>query len=197
MPLIRNPSRPAEPVALPSKLSDGTVEQRWAAVRAAAESRDGVPLLAAALPDETDVAVRGAIFTALSRIGTSESAAVLVPYVRSHDAALRTGAIDALRAMPEVARVHVRALLADPDADVRLLSCELARVLPDGDATRLLCDLLHRETEKNVCAAALEVLAEVGQPQALPTLRHCAERFGDDPFIAFSIKVANDRIGGQ
>jgi HEAT repeat protein len=68
--------------------------------------------------------------------------------------------------------------------------------LPESEASRLLCDLLERETAKNVCAAALEVLAEMGQPQALPTLRRCAERFRDDPFIAFSIKVATERIGG-
>jgi HEAT repeat protein len=194
MPLVRKPTRPAEPVAVPSSLSEGTSEQRWAAVRAAAESKDAVPLLAAALPGESDPVVRQAIFTGLSRIATRESAAALLPYLRSDDAGLRTGAIDALRAMPEAARGHVPALLADPDADVRLLSCELVRGLPESEANRLLCDLLERESEKNVCAAALEVLAEVGRTQALPTLRRCAERFGDDPFMAFSIKVATDRI---
>ena len=86
-------------------------------------------------------------------------------------------------------------LLADPDSDVRLLSCELVRGLPEGEANRLLCDLLERETEKNVCAAAVEVLAEIGRPEALPALARCAERFAGDPFLAFGIKVATDRIG--
>jgi len=196
MPLVRKPTPPAEPVAVPSALGEGTSEQRWAAVRAAAESKDGVALLAGALAGESDPVVREAIFTGLSRIATRESAAALVPYLGSEDAGLRTGALDALRAMPAAARGHIPDLLADPDADVRLLSCELARGLPESEANRLLCDLLERETEKNVCAAALEVLAEIGRLQALPTLRRCAERFGDDPFIAFSIKVATERIGG-
>ena len=87
-----------------------------------------------------------------------------------------------------------RVLLADPDADVRLLSCELARGLPDDEANRLLCELLEVETEKNVCAAAVEVLAEIGRPEALPSLTRCATRFDGDPFIAFSIKVATERI---
>ena len=195
MPLIRRPTRPAEPAAAPSSLSEGTSEQRWAAVRAAAERPDAVPLLAAALSGESDPVVREAIFTGLSRIGSRECAAALLPYLRSEDAGLRTGALDALRAMPDAARSHVSDLLADPDADVRLLSCELARGLPESEANRLLCDLLERETEKNVCAAAVEVLAEIGRLQALPTLRRCAERFGDDPFIAFCIKVATERIG--
>jgi HEAT repeat protein len=77
---------------------------------------------------------------------------------------------------------------------VRLLSCELARGLPDGDANRLLCDLLDVEAEKNVCAAAVEVLAEIGRREALPFLTRCAQRFDGDPFVTFSIKVAMDRI---
>jgi hypothetical protein len=96
--------------------------------------------------------------------------------------------------MPQACRPHLPALLADADADVRLLSCELARGLPDEEANRLLCDLLERETEKNVCAAAIEVLAEIGRPEALPSLARCGTRFSGDPFIAFSLKVATERI---
>jgi HEAT repeat protein len=175
---------------------EGTSDQRWAAVRAAAARPGGVALLAAALPQERDPLVREAIFTGLARIATAESAAAVVPFIRSEDASLRAGALDALRAMPEASRPHVARLLADPDADVRLLSCELVRGLPDGEANRLLCDLLERETEKNVAAAAVEVLAEIGGAGALPILARCAERFAGDPFLAFSVKVATDRIGG-
>jgi HEAT repeat protein len=174
---------------------EGTSEQRWAAVRAAAERHDGVALLATALARESDSRVREAIFTGLARIATTESAAAVIPYLRSDDASLRSGAIDALRAMPEACRHHLVCLLADPDADVRLLSCELARVLPQREASRLLCDLLERESEKNVCASAIEVLAEVGGPEALPVLARCAERFAADPFLAFSVRIATDRIG--
>jgi hypothetical protein len=59
----------------------------------------------------------------------------------------------------------------------------------------MLCALLENETEKNVCAAAVEVLAEVGNAEALGSLARCAERFADDPFLVFSIKMAIDRIG--
>jgi HEAT repeat protein len=198
MPLVRRPAQPVEPTTVspdvPLVLGQGTNEQRWLAVRAAADRKDGASLLASALQSERDARVRDAIFTGLARIGTAESAAALVPYLRSDDASLRTGAADALRAMPGAVRGHLRTLLADPDPDVRLLSCELTRGLPEGEANRLLCELLEREAEKNVCAAALEVLAEIGKAEALPTLERCAERFGSDAFIAFSIKVATDRI---
>jgi HEAT repeat protein len=197
MPLVRRPSPPVAPAAVlpdaPLVVGQGTSEQRWLAVRTAAERKE-VPLLASALQGESDARVREAIFTGLARIGTAESAAAVVPYLRSDDASLRTGAIDALRAMPDAVRAHLATLLADPDPDVRLLSCELVRGLPEGEANRMLCDLLERETEKNVCAAALEVLAEIGKAEALPTLERCADRFASDAFIAFSIKVATDRI---
>jgi HEAT repeat protein len=195
MPFVRRPPPPAEAPTAPTSLTEGNSDQRWAAVRAAADRRDGVPLLAAALAQESDARVREAIFTGLARIATAESAAAVVPYLGSDDASLRGGAIDALRAMPQACRPHLARLLADPDADVRLLSCELARVLPQGEASRLLCDLLERESEKNVCASAIEVLAEVGGPEALPVLARCAERFAADPFVTFSVKVATDRIG--
>ena len=195
MPLVRRPSPPTEATAAPASLTEGTVDQRWAAVRAAAERPDGVALLAAALPRESDPGVREAIFTGLARIATAESAAAVIPYVRSEDASLRTAAIDALRAMPGATRSHVPGLLDDPDADVRLLCCELARGLPEDEANRLLGDLLLRETEKNVAAAAVEVLAEIGRPEALPALDACAARFAGDSFLLFSIKVAAERIG--
>ena len=196
MPLIRRPSPPPEPsAAAPASLTEGTSDQRWAAVRAAAAQPGGVALLAAALAQERDPRVLEAIFTGLTRAATAESAAAVVPFIRSEDASLRAGALDALRAMSEASRPHIARLLADPDADVRLLSCELVRGLPEGEANRLLSDLLDRETEKNVAAAAVEVLAEIGRPEALPALARCAERFTGDSFLAFSIKVATDRIG--
>ena len=75
-------------------------------------------VLASALSRESDPRVREAIFTGLARIATAESAAAVVPYLRSDDASLRTGAIDALRAMPRLRAAHLPLLLADPDADV-------------------------------------------------------------------------------
>jgi HEAT repeat protein len=194
MPLVRKPPSQTAAPAAPPALGEGTREQRWAAVRAAAERPDGLALLADALPREGDPRVREAIFTGLARLATPESAAVVLPHLRSDDANLRSGAVDALRAMPEACRPHLPALLADSDADVRLLSCELARGLPDEEANRLLCELLERESEKNVCAAAVEVLAEIGRPEALPTLARCGSRFAGDPFMAFSLKVATERI---
>ena len=78
-------------------LGCANAEERWTAARAAAELPDSAAALAAALPQETDSRVREAIFTSLSRIGTRDSVAAMLPMLRSDDAALRTGALDALR----------------------------------------------------------------------------------------------------
>jgi HEAT repeat protein len=175
-------------------LGSADPEERWTAARSAAQTPDCAPALAAALPQETDSRVREAMFTSLARIGTRESLAGIIPMLRCNDAALRTGALDALRSSVLAKHELLPQLLNDPDVDVRILSCELARGLASEQAHRSLCALLAREGEVNVCAAAIEVLAEVGSPAALPVLAQCAQRFSHVPFITFAIKLATDRI---
>lgn len=202
MPLIRSKaaapaSPPQDDAQIAAAMRDSSIEGRWAAARAAATLPSGLVIMSDALPKETSSRVREAIFTALARIGTSASAAAVVPYLRSDDPEIRTGALDALRAMPDGAAAHLSDLLRDDDADVRLLACELVRNQPADAANTMLCALLSAEREANVCAAAIEVLAETGDARALPALQDCAARFPDDPFLAFAISLAIDRIGSQ
>jgi HEAT repeat protein len=134
------------------------------------------------------------MFTGLARIGTPESAELLLAMLRSDQSALRTGALDGLRMMGSAVRDVLPRLLSDADPDIRLLSCELARGLPAEEATTALCALLAGEQDVNVCAAAVDVLAEVGTPSARPALAQCAARFSQNAFLAFAVKVAIDRI---
>ena len=202
MPLVRNPTPTAEPRApdelKPAQLlSTGSDEERWIAARSAGEIPEGLSLLAHALSVERVPRVREAMFTALAKIATPESASVALPFLRSEDAALRTQALDALRAMPAAAAEHLSQLLHDSDPDVRLLACEIARSLPTGDASRVLTELIERETNSNVCSAAVEVLAETGDLASLPILARCSARFPDDPFLTFAVKIASGRIGSS
>jgi HEAT repeat protein len=203
MPLVRkakDPATPSKPGAVGgilTALASANPEERWAAARAAVDVAGGVDALAAALRTESDPRVREAMFTSLARIGTSESANRLLPLLRCDDAQLRTGALDALRMMGTAVREMLPGLLLDHDEDVRILSCELARGLPNDEATTLLCVLLGGEQQVNVCAAAIEVLAEVGNPAALPTLAECGRRFRDAPFLGFAIRIATVRINAQ
>jgi hypothetical protein len=213
MPLIRRdtvPSGQDEPRHPTDVLRDGTADQRWNAARALGAGTLGVvtgnssvagssvvgatKILANALLTEADPRVREAIFTSLVRLGSRECVEAVIPGLRLDDPQLRGGALDALRAMIGVVRPMLPALLADPDADVRLLTCDLARELSASDATQLLCDVLARETEPNVCAAAVDVLAEIGEAEALPFLQACAARFGDVTFLGFAVRIAMQRI---
>lgn len=202
MPLVRKPSSPAEipapDVRKSSKLlAGGSDDERWDAARSATLLPDALAVLTDALARERVPRVREAIFTALAKIGSSESAALALPYLRSDDASQRTAALDALRAMPAAAAEHLPRLLEDPEADVRLLACEIARWLPADHASRMLGELIERELNTNVCAAAVEVLAEAGNAASLPVLAQCAARFPEDPFLIFAVKVARDRIGSR
>ena len=96
--------------------------------------------------------------------------------------------------MPQAAEASMLMLLSDDDPDVRLLSCELARAMNNSEAARLLCEVLERDSEANVCAAAVDVLAEIADENALPALSRCATRFPNDPFLAFAVKIAVGRL---
>lgn len=195
MPLIRRPSRTGSAArAAGDLLRGGDAGERWSAARQLGSDPDGTKPLAEALRTEQDPRVREAIFTSLIRLGGTESVDAVLPYLRIDDANLRTGALDALRAMIDHARPRLAALLTDPDPDVRLLSCDLLRDLPSAEATPLLCEVLAQDPELNVCAAAVDVLADIGDPGALPFLRQCAARFGDATFFSFAVKVAMERI---
>jgi HEAT repeat protein len=132
--------------------------------------------------------------TALMRVGDEASVMALLPYLRSQDAALRSASIEALQALPEAILPFMTSLLADSDSDVRLLATELARNMSAADATRILCRLLEDERHPNVCAAAIDVLAEVGTREAVPALQACAERFAGTPFLPFAASTAIARI---
>jgi hypothetical protein len=194
MPLIRKDAAPAAPPQSDANaLMGGNKEARWAAARAMTR-HEHVPALAAALVEEKEVGVREAILTALCRIATPESMAAIIPGVRSDEASIRRGALDALRSAPTAAASHLPALLADADADVRLLTCEVVRALPASDATEMLSAVLLRETEANVCAAAADVLADIGTAEAAPALRAAAGRFPDEAFLQFAIRGALERL---
>jgi HEAT repeat protein len=175
-------------------LASPAEESRWAAARAVSGDGRFVRSLADALQSESVPRVREALLTSLVRIGSTESVAAVLPLLRSDEASLRVAALDALRIMVRGQDELLPPLLHDTDVDVRILSCDLARALPDGRATALLCDVLRSEPDPNVCAAAVEVLAEVGRDDALPVLAVCAAKFSSTPFLVFAIQVASDRI---
>jgi HEAT repeat protein len=205
MPLIRS-SKPLavmaeikpeqEAASHVAALSSPDVEVRWNAARVLGDRADAVAALAQALGIEQVARVREAIMTALVRVGDKASIQALLPYLRSQDAGQRATAIDALQALPEAIMPFMAALLGDSDTDVRILATELARNMPAKDATGILCGLLESDQHPNVCAAAVDVLAEVGTRDAIPALKACASRFSNTPFLPFAVATTIARISG-
>jgi HEAT repeat protein len=197
MPLVKGrKSSAGDGESYQAALDSPDAESRWTAARALSGRAVAVPALAEALGREPVPRVREAILTALIRIGNAASIEAILPYLRSQDAGLRAAAIEALQALPDAIAPFMAPLLSDSDSDVRLLATELARNMEASEATRLLCDLIEREQHPNVCGAAIDVLAEVGTPKALPTLKKCAVRFAAAPFLPFAISIAIARISG-
>jgi HEAT repeat protein len=180
--------------ALARELRHPDPERRWSAARRLGERPGAAGHLAAALAGEREPRIVEAIFTSLARRGGGESAEHLFPLLRSDDAALRGGAIEALQTMPEALAGHVDGLLNDPDSDVRIFAVELTRKMPAASANALLYRLLDRETHPNVCAAANDLLAEVGSPDAIPHLERCRARFAGEPFLPFAIAAAIETL---
>jgi HEAT repeat protein len=149
------------------------------------------------LANETSPRVREAIFTALIRIATPASVAVILPFLRADDSRARMEAMDALAALEDASWPAIVALLRDTAAPVRILACDLIRGFPADRAAPLLCNLLEAERDANVCAAAVDALAEIGGRDALPALERCAARFKETPFLVFAITIATDRIESQ
>jgi HEAT repeat protein len=175
-------------------LRSPAAEARWNAARAIGVQAEAVPALAAALAAEPVPRVREAIMTALMRVGNDAAIAAVLPDLRSADAARRAAVIEVLQALPHAVAPFVAALFRDDDADVRLLAVELVRGMPAPEATRRLCDLLSEEPHPNVCAAAIDILAEVGTRDALPVLEACGRKFASVPFLPFAVATAIARI---
>lgn len=155
----------------------------------------GADDLGLALERENDLRGREAILAALLAIADPSAAAALARHLRSEDAWLRNACIETLQAMPAAAASVLPGLLSDPDPDVRLLATEVVRTQPTEAANVSLAGLLDAETHPNVCAAAVEVLAEVGTADAAPALLNARTRFASEAFLPLAIDTVLARLG--
>lgn len=200
MPLVKKTLADLKPAgglqALTARLQSAKPEDRWEAARQLAAFPESLTALAALLEREPDERVREAALTSLAQRNSIESFGIILHYLRVDDAALRTAALDALKLMPEIAGHRLNALLADTDADIRVLACDLARVVPPAISQRSLAAILRTEQKINVCAAAVDLLAEIGTSEILAELAACAQRL-PDPFLRFSIETATSQINAR
>lgn len=168
-------------------------ERRWAA-RDLAVHPQAAAALGEALVGERDARVRDAIFVTLTALASEDAAGALLPLLRSEDAPLRNGAIEALASMPLAVAPRIQSLLHDVDPDVRIFTVNLMGELRHERVRQWLLQVLAQDSSVNVVAAAIEVLAEVGQPEDIPALQTVRVRHADDAFIGFAVDMAAGRI---
>ena len=208
MPLVRSadraatePAPPSVPVSSLSELLEALHAPESGLRRAAAhdlgDHPEAIPTLCARLGDEPALSVRCVILTALIRLQSPAVVSGLLPYLRSEDAGLRNAVIEALQDMPGAVAPFMEDLLHDADSDVRILAVQIVSALAHAQAPEWLARVIASDQHVNVCAAAVDCLAEVGDPAAIPSLLALPGRFPGEPFIAFAVAVAIRRIDGR
>ncbi len=174
-------------------LTNPDAGRRRSAARGLAQHPQAASALGNAVATETQESVREAIFTALIRIGTNDAAAGLLPLLESEDPGLRNGAIEALKTMPDAVAKHIDEIFSG-SADVRIFGVEILAALAHPQSAQWLLRIIAEDRELNVCAGAVDALAECGDASAVAPLRRLLERFPNEPFLEFSVNDAIARI---
>lgn len=138
---------------------------------------------------------RAQLLNGLVALATPQAATTLAALLDHDDPAVRACATEGLRRIgPVLARPALHALLEHASADLRLRGLDAIERVPDAEVEGWIVALLGREHHANVCATALDLLAEIGSSAALPAIRAARLRFADEPFIAFAADHAIAQI---
>jgi HEAT repeat protein len=168
-------------------------KRRWAA-RDLLGCSDVSAQLVARLKTEPDLSVREVVLTSLTRIGDKHAVNGLVECLRSEDAALRNEAIEAMQSLPQAVGPLMKGLLKDADSDLRIFAVNILESLRHPEVETWLIEVLETDTHVNVCATAVDLLAEVGTSAARKALLALKDRFGDEPYIQFAADLSLRRI---
>jgi HEAT repeat protein len=168
--------------------------RRWAARDLRAWPAASAALVAR-LHRERDDAVREMILTSLTALGDDTVVTALVGCLRSEDVVLRNEAVEALKQLPEKTAAIMNQLLADGDPDVRIFAVNILEGLRHPEVESWLLAVVERDPHVNVCAAAVDLLGEVGTASAREPLERLSARFAD-PYIQFATALALRRIKG-
>ncbi len=188
---------PEDIAALLAGLHDDSPVVRRRAARDLARTGNprAITMLCSRAGIEIDDSVLETILTMLMGCPGRATVEGLLSYLASDRPSLRNGVVDVLRIMPEAVGPHVEVVLSNPDPAVRIMGVGLLAGLPDSRVPGWLVEVIRRDDDFNVCAAAVDVLAEVGELPAVPVLMHLLERFPGVPFLDFAVRTAISRIG--
>jgi HEAT repeat protein len=176
--------------------SENPKERRWAA-RDLADYKEASSYLVEQLMKEKDIAVREIIISSLLAIGDEIAIAGLINCLKSDDAHLRNSAIEALKQVSEKVSPYIEKLLQDREPDVRIFAVNILESLRHPNVVKWLIEVIEKDENVNVCATALDLLAEVGTEEAIPAIKKVKERFKNEPYIQFASDIALKRISGE
>lgn len=177
-----------------SQLNDADAAvRRWAA-RDLADFSDASSALIARLNNEKDNSVREVILTTLTRLADATAIAGLAECLRSEDPALRNESIEVMKQLPDNVAPIMRSLLLDADPDVRIFAVNILESLRHPEVEHWLIEVIVNDDNVNVCATAVDLLAEVGSSDAESALLNLKARFHNEPYIQFVVDLALKRI---
>ena len=168
--------------------------RRWAA-RDLAPFTEAVPALVKRLRIETDTTVREAIFMTLTELGDANIVQSLIKCLHSEEVERRNAAIEVMKHLPDAVAPFIPGLLVDPAPNVRILAVSVLESLRHPDVEKWLIEVISEDSQVNVCATAVDILAEVGTEAAITQLEALKRRFPDEPYILFAADLALQRIG--
>ena len=166
------------------------------ALRAELDARSS-EAIAALLVGETAPLLRETALTRLARLDGPFPAEALVLLMRKGDTALRNAAIETLGSLGERAVDALAPLFLDADAgaDARIYALTALALIASARAARLALEVALSDSDVNVCAAAIDVVAESGVRAMATALDKVAARFPERPYLAFAAEAAQHRLG--
>jgi HEAT repeat protein len=179
---------------LRSDLESPDSDRRRNAVRLAAR-RGEADVLADHLAVESDPGIRETILTSLVRIGGIAAIRPLVELLSTDQTSLRGALIETLQNMGDAIVPEIEKLLRDDNPDLRIYAVNTLLSLRSPRVPDLALKVIETDPHVNVCAAAVDVLMETGRPEMVDALNAVANRFPDQPFLAFAVRAAIKRIG--
>ncbi|WP_436527126.1 HEAT repeat domain-containing protein [Actinoplanes sp. HUAS TT8] len=188
--------RALDPGALIRQLDDSDPERRREAALDLADVPDAVPELLARAGLESEPRVRDAVLTTLAGHDTEVVAAGLAVHLASDDAGLRTAVAESLATMPRSVPALLPSLVAAPDHDVRVMTAMVLADLADPAAHDWLIRMITEDDHPNVVTAAIDAFLPSATSDHVPVLQAAADRFPDDPFLQFTVRVSLPRLAG-
>lgn len=150
--------------------SNSATERRWAA-RDLAQYSEASPVLLKALEKEKDISVREVILSSLLAIRDEAAVKGLIELLKSDDAHLRNEVIETLKQMPDEVSPYIEKLIKSPDSDLRIFAINIMESLRHPKVLEWLSIILENDENLNVCATAIDLLADVGSKEHLPLIK--------------------------